>query len=56
MGNKINKEKICKLCGIPANKHFSTFGIFGVYTGCHFSSEKNKDTKENISDCKTTTI
>tara|TARA_B100000686_G_scaffold93703_1_gene100123 strand:- start:3714 stop:3881 length:168 start_codon:yes stop_codon:yes gene_type:complete len=53
MDKKNNKEKICKLCGISVEKHFSKFGIFGIYPGCHFSSKKNKDTKGNLSDCET---
>ena len=51
----IEKEqvKICKLCGIPAEKHFSKFGLFGIYPGCHFPSQKKDSKKDHLSECNT---
>jgi hypothetical protein len=45
--------KICKLCRIPAEKHFSKFGIFGIYLGCHFPSQKKDSKKEQLTERKT---
>ena len=47
------KIKICKLCGISAEKHLSKFGIFGIYLGCHFPSQKNDPQNKHLTKGKT---
>ena len=53
MDKEKEQEKICKLCGIPAEKHFSKLGIFGIYPGCFFPSQKKDSKKEQLTECKT---
>ena len=53
MDKEKEQVKICKLCGIPAEKHFSKFGLFGIYPGCHFPSQKKDSKNEELTECKT---